>query len=134
MISLTPRVRVLGLVLIASSVLHVSSSAQPVCPLHARCVPAPYSIEDLTTLPQVRMQIPPAYPAALRAQRVTGRAVLQIVVDESGHVADVQSLDSTHPLFAESAIAAIKHWQFTPGVKDGRSVSCVVQIPLIFTL
>ena len=78
----------------------------------------------------------PRYPELLRGAGVTGRVVVQFVVDTLGRAepASVQVMDATRAEFAESVRAALPRFRFSAGEAAGRKVRTRVQIPFDFTL
>jgi TonB family protein len=79
---------------------------------------------------------PPRYPEALRAGGVEGTAVLRFVVDTAGRVEprSVHVVRADHPLFAESARAALAAARFRPAEVAGRPVRQLVEQAFAFTL
>ena len=70
------------------------------------------------------------------ANRIEGSVRLSAVVLADGKVGEVKvtrSLDSVHGL-DESAVKAMKQWEFKPGTKDGKPVAVRVSIDMTFTL
>jgi len=58
-------------------------------------------------------KVQPRYPGVLQAARVTGRVVLDAIINPDGTIGDVTVLSSTNDAFAQSAIAAVKQWRYT---------------------
>ncbi|HEX6630425.1 MAG TPA: M56 family metallopeptidase, partial [Gemmatimonadaceae bacterium] len=71
----------------------------------------------------------PVYPAALRAQGVTGQVIAQFVVDVDGSVVPgtFKVIESSHELFAQAVEAAVLEMRFRPAVTDGHRVRQLVQ-------
>jgi TonB family protein len=65
----------------------------------------------------------PVYPAAMKLAKIEGTVAVQFVIDTTGRVRDVSVVSTTHPAFADQAIACISNWRFAPGTKDGRAVN-----------
>jgi protein TonB len=78
----------------------------------------------------------PSYPASLREAGVQGRVVVQLVVDTLGRaeLADLQVIESPHPLFVDAVRTALARYRFSVGEAGGRKVRTRVQIPFEFTL
>jgi TonB family protein len=64
----------------------------------------------------------PVYPAALLLTRTKGQVMVEFDIDRTGRVRDAHAISFTHPGFADPAVAAIKTWRFTPGIRNGRIV------------
>ncbi|MGD8327803.1 MAG: TonB family protein [Acidobacteriota bacterium] len=73
-------------------------------------VPYPRRIHDVT----------PEVPEGASVRR--GIAVLTLLIDTGGDVAEVELLRSVDPLLDEAAIAAAWQWKFEPTLHDGRPV------------
>jgi TonB family protein len=91
-------------------------------------------ISRVTAQPVAVFQARPAYPAELRANHVTGRVLVFFIVRTDGMVSNVRSVKATDPLFASSAVAAVRKWRFLPARLGGRAVNCQIEVPLIFSL
>lgn len=95
-----------------------------------------YTPGNGVSLPAVTKQIQPQYTPEAMANRIEGRVGLSTVVLADGKVGEVKvtrSLDSVHGL-DESAVKAMKQWEFKPGTKDGKPVAVRVSIDMTFTL
>jgi len=55
----------------------------------------------------------PSYPDVARQFRLTGTVKVQVVISPDGQVKEMKVLGG-HPLFVESALAALKKWKFAP--------------------
>jgi outer membrane biosynthesis protein TonB len=59
-----------------------------------------------------------AYPTEALAARLTGAVVVQVTADETGRVAGAESLTGPS-LLAVAAVANVRQWTLTPGVRTG---------------
>jgi TonB family protein len=59
-------------------------------------------------------RVQPVYPGVMQAARMTGQVVLDAIINPDGTIGDVKVLSSTNAAFAQSAIAAVKQWRYTP--------------------
>jgi protein TonB len=84
--------------------------------------------------PEVRKRVNPEYPSLLKAAGIEGEAVLKVTIDESGKVAKTEAVKYTHPAFVDAATEAVKQWEFSPSVKDGKAIKAEVTIPFKFKL
>jgi len=64
----------------------------------------------------------PAYPAAAKAMRASGRVTVQVMVDESGNVLSAKAVNG-HPLLRQSAEAAALQSRFNPIKLNNQAVS-----------
>ena len=61
-------------------------------------------------------RVQPVYPPLLQQARVTGQVVLDAIIHPDGTIGDIKVLSSSNDQFAQSAIAAVRQWQYTaPG-------------------
>ena len=123
----------------ATTVLIAVLAGTPV--LLARQSPAPwpppgvYTFRDIDTAPRAVKQPRPDYTAEATRLGISGTVVLEAVVQPDGSVGPIRvarSLDTLHGL-DDAAIAALKQWEFSPGVKDGKPVAVLVTVELSFT-
>ncbi|TVR53776.1 MAG: energy transducer TonB [Puniceicoccaceae bacterium] len=75
----------------------------------------------------------PRYPDAFDEERVAGRVVLAFTVTEEGKVREPEVVESSHAEFEQSALTAIRYWQFLPRIRNGEPRVSRVQIPILFT-
>jgi periplasmic protein TonB len=95
-----------------------------------------YKPGDGVSLPQVTTQVKANYTDEAKAHRIVGKVVLDVVVLSDGKVGDVtvsESLDAIYGL-DKNAVAAMKQWEFKPGMKDGKPVAVRVTVDITFTL
>ncbi len=78
-------------------------------------------------------RVEPDYPESARQQKIQGPVVLDVRVGRDGRVQDVQ-VTSGPPILAESAVAAVKQWQFQPKRVNGQPVEMQTQLTLTFRL
>ena len=74
----------------------------------------------------------PQYPREAKALGVTGVVIVEIVVDETGSVADATVVRSI-PLLDEEALRAVRNWHFTPSVVNGQPVPVRMNVSVSFT-
>jgi bla regulator protein blaR1 len=71
-------------------------------------------------LPVVR--VAPIYPAQAAQQRLEGRVIVEFTVTETGTVADVTVVQSSDPIFEQSAIDAAMRFRYRPRIVNGEPV------------
>ena len=71
----------------------------------------------------------PIYPSIMQSARVTGQVVLDAIIHPDGTIGDIKVLQSTNDAFAQSAIAAVKQWQYTAPGFEG-----ILTVTVNFTL
>ena len=75
----------------------------------------------------------PVYPDAARAAGVQGVVIVEAVIDESGAVANARILRSI-PVLDQSALAAVSQWRYGPSDLNGRPLSVIMTVTVLFTL
>lgn len=84
--------------------------------------------------PRAIKVVEPIYPAALKLTKIDGNVVVEFVVDMTGRVRTPRVVSSSHPAFADFALAAVVEWRFAPGYKNGQPVNTRVRAPLVFKI
>jgi len=74
-------------------------------------------------------KVTPVYPAIMQSARVAGQVMLDAIIHHDGTIGDVTVLRSTNAVFAQSAIAAVKQWRYSPIPYEG-----IVTVTVNFTL
>ena len=64
-------------------------------------------------------QAKPVYPIAAKTMRMGGIVKVEVLVNESGEVTEVQNTTGP-PMLQRAAVDAVKKWKFKPFVKDGQ--------------
>jgi protein TonB len=70
----------------------------------------------------------------MRKQRLSGRVVARLVIDEDGVVRGVEILESPADEFSAAATAALETWTFEPARMDGEPVAVSYIVTLMFRL
>jgi len=76
------------------------------------------------------------YPRKAKLLGASGTALMQFVVDTTGHAkkSTITAIESTYADFSEAAASAVADMEFTPATMDGHKIERLVQIPFNFTL
>ncbi|MEQ1896458.1 MAG: energy transducer TonB [Vicinamibacterales bacterium] len=106
----------------------------PPPPAPAPVVPrAPIRVGGELQVPALLKRVGPDYPElAVRAQ-VEGVVILEAVVGESGRVEDVRVLRSI-PLLDNAAKAAVRQWEYSPLLLNGKAERFIVTVTVSFQL
>jgi TonB family protein len=89
----------------------------------------------MVKVPQVLSRVEPRYPPAAAAMGLTGRVVLEAVVDESGNVESVRVVSSSNSLFDQAAMDAVRKWRYSSPVgQGGQRVACYMTVVITFAL
>ncbi|MFM9903089.1 MAG: TonB family protein [Pyrinomonadaceae bacterium] len=76
---------------------------------------------------------PPIYPPAARTMRTTGVVKVEVTVNETGDVSEVQKT-SGPPMLQNAAKDAVKKWKFKPFVRGGQPVKATGFVSFNFNL
>lgn len=84
-------------------------------------------------VPYATMQTKPVYPPAAKVVRAAGVVTVEVMIDESGMVAEVQK--TSGPMMLQAAAKdAIRKWKFKPFVRDGQPVRATGFVNFSFAL
>ncbi len=112
-------------------------SASPAPPPGAASVNAAFAnavrVGGNVRAPQKIKDVKPVMPELAVQARVQGVVIIEIVIDESGHVADARILRSI-PLLDQAALDAVRQWQFTPTVPVDKPVPVIMTVTVQFSL
>ncbi len=75
----------------------------------------------------------PIYPVTAKSMRMTGVVKVELVIDETGQVAEVGNT-SGPAMLQRAATDAIRKWKFKPFVRDGESVKAAGFVSFNFSL
>jgi TonB family protein len=95
-----------------------------------------YGEDDVETRPHLTAGPAVSYPASLLLARVSGRVVVEAVIDTTGMVEEgsIRVIESTDPRFNDAAKGYARGARFAPGRVAGRAVRVRFQIPVDFRL
>lgn len=82
-----------------------------------------------------RLNPAPDYPPIALRRGWEGTVRLRVTLDIQGHPSRVElAVSSGHPILDESALAAVRRWQFRPATRLGEAVVATVEVPIVFKL
>ena len=86
--------------------------------------------------PEVTHKVDPAYPDEARRAGLQGEVVVEVTVDEEGHVEEAQVVSDIEdaPMLSEAALVAIRQWEFAPTLIDGAAAKVLFTITVRFRL
>ena len=117
-------VLLLSWTLLALSGLPVAQAfAQDAAKVAGTDVPSPKRIKTVL----------PVYPPDAQAQGIRGIVILELLIDQQGHVASAEVVRSV-PGLDDAALAAVKEWEYEVTKVDGKPVSVRLTAPITFTL
>ena len=95
----------------------------------------PIPANALAHRPEIETYVVPVYPPKARAQKIQGRVLLMVVVDEEGKVEDDVKVVDSVPMLDQAAIDAVHQWSFAPARDaDGNPVRVQLEVGVPFTL
>lgn len=104
-------------------------------PSESKPVPAPPSAarggRD-TVAPAVIRRVDAVYTEDARAAGAVGNVVLEVLIDKSGFVRDATVLTPMGYGLSESAVDAVKQWQFEPSMLDRGPVEVLQEVTIEF--
>ncbi len=77
--------------------------------------------------------VKPVYPPVAAEARVQGVVIVEVRIDEQGRVSDARILRSI-PLLDEAALDAVRQWEFTPTLMNGKPVPVIMTATVNFML
>jgi TonB family protein len=98
------------------------------------CAPAIVAVAAAEEQPSVKKRVEPKYPALAMKAGIEGKVWLKVYIDEKGRVEKAVVDSSTNEVLNGSALEAIKGWEFTPAMKDGKAIKAEVIIPFMYKL
>jgi protein TonB len=86
--------------------------------------------------PELLSAPPPVYPSLLRLAGISGKVLVEAVVDTAGRVEpnSARVVDATDPAFGASALASMRRALFRPARMYGKPVRVLVRLPVMFAL
>lgn len=76
----------------------------------------------------------PEYPLSLKRLGLNGEAQVSFVINKQGKVSDAVVLRTSHPLFGDAALGAVRKWKYSPVMENGEPVEFPMTIPIAFQL
>ena len=96
--------------------------------------PRVYTVDDVGVIPPavINQRMPAMTPDLVRITKAMNTsAVVEIVIDEKGDVADATIIKSVNTSFDNIVIAAARRWKYRPALKDGVAVRYVKTLILV---
>lgn len=91
--------------------------------------------DSVDTPPKVMKRSPLVYPELARRQGVSGHVTMNVLIDESGNVEDVEIIESEpEEIFDLKADSTIRRWKFEPATYNGKKVKVWAMQKIVFKL
>ena len=91
------------------------------------------SISEPAQMAQLIRRVEPIYPALCIQIHCEGRVELHALISTTGAIESLEVI-SGHPLFIQSALAAVREWRYRPTILNGRPIEVDTHITVIYTL
>lgn len=95
-------------------------------------VPDIFPVGGEVVPPVATHRVEPVYPEDHKALRIAGMVILQAIIDETGKVVEVHVLKNLPGTFGDSALTAVKQWEFKPSTRDGKPVTAIFNLTIQF--
>jgi TonB family protein len=76
-------------------------------------------------------RVEPQYPQLARTAHIQGEVVIAITITETGAVSNPKYV-SGHPLLMQAALDAVREWQYSPFLTDGKPTSVLTVVKVGF--
>ena len=75
------------------------------------------------------------YPSVLRDARISGRVLVEVIVDENGRArpGSARVIETSHPAFEQATLRVLERFRFRPAKVMGTPVPVRVTIPIQWT-
>lgn len=91
------------------------------------------TVDPDVTPPVKTRHVNPPYPREAMSARIQGRVEIQGIIDVHGKVSR-PSIVSTPSLLDGAALVAVQQWAFTPALRAGVPMACVITVTVDFSL
>jgi TonB family protein len=97
--------------------------------------PTPVRVGGNIKPPMKLKDVKPVYPASMRDAGREGVVPIEATVSTDGKVVNARVLTAdVHPDFAVAAIEAVRGWEFTPTLLNGKPVNVLINVSVTFEL
>lgn len=79
-------------------------------------------------------KIAPIYPEEAKKEKISGKVLLDVTINEEGRVSAVKTKESAHPALEKAAIDAVKQWEYVPLQMNGKPTAVITSITINFAL
>jgi protein TonB len=87
-------------------------------------------------MPELQHRVMPTYPRGAKQERITGKIVLQVLLDREGvpRAPAIVKMDPGTEELACAAVEAVQQWRYKPATRGGEPVSVWFHIVVKFEL
>jgi protein TonB len=94
---------------------------------------APVVVGGTIKAPVRTKYIPPTYPAIARSAGVQGVVMIEAIIGADGKVEQARVV-RPQPLLDEAALVAVREWEYTPTLLNGRPTPVIMTVTVVFKL
>jgi TonB family protein len=96
-------------------------------------IDAPLDAASLKDKPKLIKKVEPVYPAEAKKKNLSGKVVLEGIIDKQGNVTEITKA-SGHPILIQAAAEALKQWKYEPLIIDGKPKEVKFTVEINFKL
>jgi protein TonB len=111
----------------------VAAKARADAAARAKARQSAVRIGGRTKPPTKVKDVKPVYPAIARSARVSGVVTIEATIGPDGKVVDAQVVKSV-PMLDQAALDAVRQWEYTPPLVNGKPTSVIMTVTINFTL
>jgi periplasmic protein TonB len=108
-------------------------SAPPPAPAVAEGPKQPVRVGGVVKSPRLIYAPDPVYPVLAKQAGISGRVVIEAIIDEHGNVAGMKAV-SGHPLLIPAALTAVAQRKYEPTILDGVPTPLDLRVEVTFSL
>jgi protein TonB len=113
--------------------LDLPTAAVEAPPPPAAAPSGPVPIGGNIKAPARTKYVMPEYPELARRNKVEGVVILEAIIGADGKVENARVLRSS-PLLDQAALAAVRAWEYTPTLLNGRPTPVLMTVTVVFGL
>lgn len=91
----------------------------------------PLRVEENVQMSKLIKRVHPIHPAEASKYHISGKVILQTMVDETGNVEQLTP-HSGHPVLVSAAMHAVLQWKYSPTLVNGKPVPVISTVTLIY--
>ena len=95
--------------------------------------PGPVNVGGNIKAPARTKYVVPDYPALARSVKAEGVVIIEAIIGADGRVEQTRVIKS-RPLLDEAALAAVRAWEYTPTLLNGRPTPVIMTVTVQFSL
>jgi TonB family protein len=93
-----------------------------------------FEARDVSVPARLLSSVPVRYPAQASAAEIEAEVPLEIVLDAQGVVVQARALSAVGYGLSDAAVEAVRHYRFSPALRDGHAVRVRMRWTVSFQL